>query len=466
MNINRNLTVLVTTIALLGGNTLIVVPAAYAQSLELFTPLPADQLNDMSPVQSQHINRIKQRETTASVTLVRVDANALKGNSTRMSLSEAKTLTFTKSNVEIRKANDFIWFGTLSRVPGNATMVNHDGNVTGTIRDGGNLYRVEPIGNGIHAIIKVDESRFPADHPTSFRDLEKRSDASPAPVAPFDMQNADSQVGIDVLVAYTPAAHSAVSDIDAIIELAVAEANQSYQNSGVNVRLNLVDRFEVSYSEIGKSYDTILADFVGMADVNNRRNNSGADMAAILINQTDYCGLSSAIRANAANAFAVVHYDCATGYYSFAHELGHLQGARHDPLTDPTTTPFTYGHGFRHTSPPPSWRTIMAYNCSGLGCSRLQYWSNPDVNYNSIAMGTAAESNNTRVLNETASTVASFRQRDSEVGWENLGGVVKEQPECVSWGLNRIDCFARGSDDHMHHKAWNGSIWSNYSPSH
>jgi hypothetical protein len=47
-------------------------------------------------------------------------------------------------------------------------------------------------------------------------------------------------------------------------------------------------------------------------------------------------------------------------------------------------------------------------------------------------------------------------------GWEDLGGVIKEQPECVSWGSNRIDCFARGGGDHMYHKWWNGSKWGGW----
>jgi hypothetical protein len=78
----------------------------------------------------------------------------------------------------------------------------------------------------------------------------------------------------------------------------------------------------------------------------------------MIINQSDYCGLADAIMANASTAFAIVHYDCATGYYSFAHELGHLQGARHDPANDPTNTPpcGPYGHGFQHLSPSPAWR--------------------------------------------------------------------------------------------------------------
>jgi hypothetical protein len=147
---------------------------AYAEGPELFTPLPADQLKDMCPVHTQRVDQIKQRPTTASVTLVRVDADALKGDSTRMSLPEARTLNFSKSHIETRSANDFTWFGALSGVPGQATFVVHDGNITGTIRDGGNLYRVEPVGNGVHALIKLDESRFPPDEPPTFKERETR----------------------------------------------------------------------------------------------------------------------------------------------------------------------------------------------------------------------------------------------------------------------------------------------------
>ena len=47
-------------------------------------------------------------------------------------------------------------------------------------------------------------------------------------------------------------------------------------------------------------------------------------------------------------------------------------------------------------------------------------------------------------------------------GWESLGGIILEQPECVSWGPNRIDCFARGTDAAMYHRWWNGSSWGGW----
>ncbi len=47
-------------------------------------------------------------------------------------------------------------------------------------------------------------------------------------------------------------------------------------------------------------------------------------------------------------------------------------------------------------------------------------------------------------------------------GWETLGGVITTDPNCVSWGPNRIDCFARGTDNALWHRWWNGSAWGGW----
>ena len=101
-----------------------------------------------------------------------------------------------------------------------------------------------------------------------------------------------------------------------------------------------------------------------------------------------------------------MYWDWATGYYSFGHEIGHLQSARHDPANDPTNSPYAYGHGYQY--PSGGWRTIMAYACSS-GCTRLNYWSNPNRTYNGVPMGTTTRSHNQRVLENTKATVAAFR---------------------------------------------------------
>ncbi|MFL5284185.1 MAG: hypothetical protein ACJ8AW_25140 [Rhodopila sp.] len=47
-------------------------------------------------------------------------------------------------------------------------------------------------------------------------------------------------------------------------------------------------------------------------------------------------------------------------------------------------------------------------------------------------------------------------------GWESLGGIILEAPDCVSWGPNRIDCFARDTDRAMYHRWWDGSNWGGW----
>ena len=44
-------------------------------------------------------------------------------------------------------------------------------------------------------------------------------------------------------------------------------------------------------------------------------------------------------------------------------------------------------------------------------------------------------------------------------GWESLGGIIFEQPSCTAWGPNRIDCFARGGGGAMYHRWWDGAQW-------
>ncbi len=225
---------------------------------------------------------------------------------------------------------------------------------------------------------------------------------------------------IRVLVAYTSSAKSAEEGsggtISGLIQLAIDETNQSYANSQISPRVVLAYSYQVSYTEV--DYTTDLNRFVGTSDgymdeVHTFRSEYTADMNVLIFNNSTYCGAAPVVMASASTAFCVVHYDCATGYYSFGHELGHLQGAHHNPEDVGGTPPFTsYGHGYRRCTSP-QFRTVMAYaNPSFCNVPRVQYWSNPNVNYEGVPMGTAATHDNHRVLNETAATVDAFSPDD------------------------------------------------------
>jgi len=44
-------------------------------------------------------------------------------------------------------------------------------------------------------------------------------------------------------------------------------------------------------------------------------------------------------------------------------------------------------------------------------------------------------------------------------GWESLGGIITSKPSAVSWGNNRIDAVARGTDSAVWHRWWDGTVW-------
>jgi hypothetical protein len=271
----------------------------------------------------------------------------------------------------------------------------------------GKLFRIQPLPDGNHAVVEVDESRRPPDHPPSSGMLQQiRPDPARVVTA---MTEPGATATIRVMVVATNQAIAGYGgDMGALVELAVAESNQGYANSNIGITMELAGYYPTDYVESG-SFDTDLSRFQATADghldsFHATRDSIAADVNVLITNNTQYCGLGY-LHSTANTAFSVVYHGCATGYYSFAHEIGHNQGAHHDPAAG-TNDLYAYGHGYR--APDNTWRTIMAYNCSP-SCPRVNYWSNPDVTYNGVPMGNTNQSHNQRVLIETKATVAAFR---------------------------------------------------------
>jgi Metallo-peptidase family M12B Reprolysin-like len=278
---------------------------------------------------------------------------------------------------------------------------------TGLIYTKDKVYAVEPLGNGLQVVVQLDQSKFDHEHPKGFADIEKK----PRDKKVGDPKAKIGPVVITVLVAYTPKVDELQADVKALINASVDLANQSYINSKVNLRLELVDTVKVDYTESGtheKDLERFRTKGDGFMDgIHDLRDNKKADICVLLIDNDQYCGLAAAILADADTAFAVVHHDCAVKNLSFPHEIGHLQGARHNLAVDPTVDPaYPFNHGF--LSRRGKWRTIMAYPTAEQP-NRIPYWSNPNIQFEGEAMGTSDKENNARVLNETALSLSKFR---------------------------------------------------------
>jgi hypothetical protein len=330
-----------------------------------------------------------------------------------------------RKRLGIRSETRFSWFGRVAGMKHSSVVLTiEDGHMAGNITIDERFYQVRPFGDGIHSIREIDQSAFPEEDcapPIEEPSTKITEHNIVFPTSEF----ADGGSIIDVMVVYTQDAANASSNIGAEIQLAVDETNQSYINSLVNPRIRLVHAAQVTYTETG-NISTDVSRLKNPSDgymdeVHTWRDQYHADMVALIVeNGGAYCGIAYAIMSTVSpsfedKAFCVVDRDCATGYYTFGHELGHLQSARHDWYVDWTdNSPFTYNHGY--VSPMNNWRTVMAYGNACSYCPRVQYWSNPDVLYDSLPMGVPEgqfhAADNRKTLNNTAYTVANFRQSE------------------------------------------------------
>ena len=318
--------------------------------------------------------------------------------------------------------------------------------VLGSIRHGAEVYKVHPLGDGLTAVYRYDTSQLRR-HPPNWDEFMRKNesmhrqapqapDAPPPDDAGTSGAAADTGDVIDLLVAYTPAARRAAVNIDAFIQFAIDNTHRVYRNSNIGLRLRLVHKYQVNYTEhsnMGVDLDRLRdTDDGTMDEVHGLRDRYGADLVALIVGRsTDKaCGIANLPDFDrhpdfdwSTRGFSVTAHNCETmTYHTFAHELGHNQGAHHDPdntcdsppcrLLPPPTFPYRYGRCNVAQNVAQSWHTIMSYRSNTQGnCEQeIPYFSSPTLNYRGTPTGDAARRDNRRVLMGTASRVANYRQ--------------------------------------------------------
>lgn len=340
--------------------------------------------------------------------------------------------------------------------------------VTGTVNASIGTFTIRPIGNGVHAIRRIDTSALPPPGepltpPPPTGDPGTVSRQPPPPGA----EGADEFSEIDVAVFYTPAARdgaatlkgnlesTGITGIDALVDEMFANANAAYQRSGAIQRVRCVLRQEVAYTESGNpgtDLDKLTDKSDGVMDgVHDLRDEHGADLVHLISGAGDFCGLAW-IGPRESYGFSLAAYNCEVGYLTFAHELGHNMGLNHDRYAvkceeqasgRPDTCsnyidnhPYAHSYGYVNqrafsstATRNQAWRTIMAYDlqCRDAGfplletgwyCQRKDYFSNPSLNQSGDALGVSGTADSqevtgpsdaVRTLNLTRTTVASFR---------------------------------------------------------
>jgi len=212
-----------------------------------------------------------------------------------------------------------------------AYFVVHHGKITGNIYIDNVQYQIRPVDEDVQSITQIDQGGFvdelEPDAPDIERDEQDGSELDSPPNEP---------AVIDVAVFYTKRTRTQSNDIDAEISLAVLLTNESYANSQISQRLRLVYVAEVDYSGSGDlrlDRDRLQEPNDSHLDsVHPLRDARKADLVSLWVENGSEgaCGIAFIMNVVSPTfapfGFSVVRRKCATGYYSFGHELGHNMG--------------------------------------------------------------------------------------------------------------------------------------------
>ncbi|MEQ9001768.1 MAG: Calx-beta domain-containing protein [Coleofasciculus sp. B1-GNL1-01] len=430
----------------------------------LFTPASPQAVANTSVTDDPEI--IRDRLVEVNVERL-AEPNQLIGQSLTVNLFEDTFIDVVIERVELSSdESSWIWTGNVPDTRYSEVILvsgKENGIVVGTIRIDDTLYDISFTGNGVHTVSEIDLTTLPSEqrhnHQDELGDLPVTPDVGIAIAGDGHSVNSTDSITlgaalafaespkqsdvddgsiIDVLVVYTEAAREAEGGTDAIrqrIYQVVTETNLGYENSGINQRLRVHIAEVGNYQEVGatqKGSHTELKRLQNPSDgyldeVHQLRDYYSADMVALWTEdlygydseQQEISGKTGGLAYVLTNpdqgysfedlAFSVVTVYNAKFGYSFAHEMGHNQGATHnkEAFKDLNKANKAYPYSFGYTDPDAAFRTIMAYKTNGE--ARRNFWSNPDLTYQRKPLGLAGQADNRLTLNNTAIYAANWR---------------------------------------------------------
>lgn len=368
--------------------------------------------------------------------------------------------------------NKQIWLGQGDN-HSSVSLIQSEFGLSGSIRTQNGTWLIRPTANGQSSLEKFDKSQFQQINDVLPRkkditqlkqsravDLKKQKVASSAYNANF-FQHIQTQApagfsdsnDIRILVYYSEQAIFTYPNLEDLIELDFADANQALINSNINASYTLAGLIRLA----DKKGDTNLYDMLdrrgNFTRMDEMRDKYDADLAHFygwrLIDQA-VCGVAfystdSTGWIDPRYAVGATSPSC-MGTLTFAHEVGHNLGARHDRYAENGgTDDYAYGYVDLENE----FQTLMSYTnkCTDNGkyCTEITHYSNPAVNYNEQATGVNSEqpqaADNGQLLNTVANVAANFNGVGYPENFQVSKGELSKQV-ALSWTtLNNSDGY-------------------------
>jgi len=323
----------------------------------------------------------------------KINPHALLAGNIRLKAPDGRVLTLRKVRSE-----GPTWIGEVNGFDGSqAVITNAQGEITAHIVYGDVTLEIT-AGRLGHTMRQLSDADLPAVFDEVLAAPDARVKPPPPPPPPTGPAIQDVYVATSTTFRNS---YGGTAGAESAVLNAVALANQAYINSKIDLTLRLVGIRHATYTDSG-SLSTDLNRLSNRTDTHMDMvpvlaDEAKADLVVLMVKNGDYCGI-----AYMNGQYGVTLRQC-IGQHTFAHEVGHMQGADHNRANAWVLDSNPYGYGYRYCENG-GFRSIMSYSCSGV--TRINRFSSPSILYNGKPTGTPND-DNARRIRDTAHTVAA-----------------------------------------------------------
>jgi len=400
----------------------------YAQSKSIIMPISIDSLELDSICKSNAVlKKLKTHPHYQNIELFNILSlqDVIENFQVSVSLpnNECDKVQFIQKEVTYYDKENFEWYGTISEKfiedtinycsEGSFLLKTQNGVTFGNLNIENNFYDIFDIGNGKIALAEVNlkDENFVScgnfeDINTNFGNDSTTIDLDQIPGLPTETGSCDvNRCESSILVLYTPAAFEIAPDVTQIAYMGIFQLNTALRNSSINnlIKFKLAGIAPVNFVEnstANQPADEDIRNIANNATFQSLRDQYNADIVVLLTNgnYNGIAGIAKEINASYPNAYAIVQASEAIGgRFTFAHEVAHLFGAKHE--NDGNGPHRAYKMEYRTWNRAKIERLTIMHRASNTDV-RILYFSNPNVYYFGKATGASCNNNAEKIAAE------------------------------------------------------------------